>query len=165
MIRTAFIFLILIIFPYTSYAQGPETFCHLLPDHEPDQGAAYKPGVDVHGNPVAPADLNAPPLIVPDVVRIPLNVDLAQGLSQPLPDGTELNTHMGMLEIYRNGSVVFNGQDLTRQANILCGRAVEPEVKPPPQPPVKPGATQVPLPEQKIQAETPKEEILWGEGY
>lgn len=83
--------------------------------------AAYRPNVDVHGRPVAPADTNLPLRFHTDVVRIPLTVDLAQRLNVGLPQGTELETVMAMLELRQDGSVTFNGQDITNQARTVCG--------------------------------------------
>ncbi len=43
--------------------------------HEPAPDVTYQPGVDVHGNAVAPADLNGgSQLKLPDVIYIPLEV-------------------------------------------------------------------------------------------
>lgn len=49
--------------------------CEQLVKHEPAPDVAYQPGVDVHGNAVAPADLNGgTQLKLPDVIYIPLEV-------------------------------------------------------------------------------------------
>ena len=53
--------------------------CDRLVRHEPAPDVAYQPGVDVHGRPVAPADLNGGSQIeLPDVIYIPIEV-LIQG--------------------------------------------------------------------------------------
>lgn len=47
----------------------------LVVKHEPAPDVTYQPGVDVHGNTVAPADLNGgSQLKLPDVIYIPLEV-------------------------------------------------------------------------------------------
>jgi hypothetical protein len=47
----------------------------LVVKHEPAPDVTYQPGVDVHGNAVAPADLNGgSQLKLPDVIYIPLEV-------------------------------------------------------------------------------------------
>lgn len=47
----------------------------LVVKHEPAPDVTYQPGVDVHGNAVAPADLNGgSQLNLPDVIYIPLEV-------------------------------------------------------------------------------------------
>ena len=49
--------------------------CEQLVKHEPAPDVTYQPGVDVHGNAVAPADLNGgPQLKLPEVIYIPLEV-------------------------------------------------------------------------------------------
>jgi hypothetical protein len=49
--------------------------CQYLVRHEPAPDVAYQPGVDVHGRPVVPADLNGGSQIeLPDVIYIPIEV-------------------------------------------------------------------------------------------
>ena len=150
------------LFGFPAFAQNPETVCKLLTRHEAAADVAYQPGVDVHGRPVTPADIHAAPVIVPDVVRIPLSVDLAQGMQPYLPEGTELNAHFGMIEIYRDGSVVFNGQNLTDAAQVMCGMKEKPAVSPAPA--AEPPVSLAPA----VSAEKKKDdegELIWGEGH
>src|SRR5262245_55113955 len=49
--------------------------CSRLVQHEPAPDVTYQPGVDVHGRPVVPADLNGGSQIeLPDVIYIPIEV-------------------------------------------------------------------------------------------
>lgn len=48
--------------------------CRRLTAHLSSPDAAYKPGVDAHGNPVAPADLDDPVFKLPDTVEFQLNL-------------------------------------------------------------------------------------------
>jgi hypothetical protein len=49
--------------------------CDRLVTHEPAPDVTYQPGVDVHGRPVAPADLGGGAQIeLPDVIYIPIEV-------------------------------------------------------------------------------------------
>lgn len=49
--------------------------CERLVRHEPAPDVTYQPGVDVHGKPVVPADLNGGSQIeLPDVIYIPIEV-------------------------------------------------------------------------------------------
>jgi len=59
----------------------------LFVTHQPSADVAYKPGVDVHGKPVAPADLNPVPQIkVPETVAFDVAVDLRRfGVPQTSP--------------------------------------------------------------------------------
>lgn len=76
---------VVILFPDPLRAQplevvvvGRET-CRALTAHRPAPGVEYKPGVDVQGRPVAPADLPAEGSAGPDEVRVALKRDLAIG--------------------------------------------------------------------------------------
>lgn len=115
--------LVLLTSSFPAFAQNDLALCKLRAQHISDTGVAYKPGVDVNGNDVVPADVSAAPSIVPDNIRIPMTVDLAKRLGTT-PIGTELNAEMGFVEIRRDGQVTFNGQDLTSQTNIACGNDV-----------------------------------------
>lgn len=84
--------------------------------------ANYQPGVDVNGNAVASADLNpAPQVSQSSYTELPLTVDLANklGLSRP----AEANAVVGSLRVYKDGRVLFNGQDITQQATANCATA------------------------------------------
>lgn len=89
-----------------------EGVCDRLVEHVPDDDVTYQPGVDVHGNPVAPADIN-PPIATPEVFWIPLEVDLQDRFGIPAdPDFFEGDIAIGMVRIEGN-RVTYNGQDLT----------------------------------------------------
>lgn len=172
MLKILFILLLLFVFPSASYAQNSEALCSFLPPQNHDNasvGAAYVPGVDVQGRPVAPANLGggSGQDFLPDVIRIPLNIDLAQRLDQDLPEGAQMEAGLGMIEIYKDGHVAFNGRDLTPQVYQLCGRSDAPENKE--------GAAAAPLakPSPLVQKEQPAAsqapvydgKELWGEGH
>lgn len=84
------------------------------------KSAAYQPGVDARGKAVAPADLSATMAGMGDVVRIPMTVNMEQRLSTMMPNGVELKAPAGMIDIYRDGRVMYNGVDITTQTNVLC---------------------------------------------
>lgn len=104
-------------------------FCKALVKHVPSSDVAYKPGVDVHGKPVAPADLpgtNAFQLQQP--ITIALTADLFKFLKFPA-DQYPFNTmgrsdiNLGTLTV-DGDKVLYNGQPLTdeQQDNlaVLC---------------------------------------------
>lgn len=92
--------------------------CRVLPDHKPSADLAYQAGVDVNGKPVVPADLNAAPSIGTDqTLVVPLTIDLAKQI-----EGLDLKGTPGFLEIGPDGKVTYNGQDLTSQIHVLCGK-------------------------------------------
>lgn len=56
--------------------------CRQLVDHVASPDVKYKPGVDVQGRRVAPADLNPRPNIkIPETITIPITVDLCERYS------------------------------------------------------------------------------------
>jgi hypothetical protein len=113
--------------------------CQKLAQHTPTDDVAYKPGVDVNGNAVAPADLASPVSVVNEFIEVPLTIDLAQRLNLNAK-GLEMRGAMGVLRLgTKDGSVSFQGQDLTPQTKILC------EGGTPPVTAVTPAAAQSPV--------------------
>ncbi len=56
--------------------------CQQMVQHVPADDVTYKPGVDVHGKPVVPADLGGGPTItMPDQIDIQIGIDLADRLA------------------------------------------------------------------------------------
>ena len=105
-----------------SINEGTRKFCRLLPAHAPDADVTYQPGVDVRGRAVVPADLNsANNPIVPEVVKIPLSVDLVEefDLGEQFTDQA-LGAPLGLLEVYPDGRVLHQGNDLSNQAAVTC---------------------------------------------
>ena len=89
--------------------------------------ATYQPGVDVNGNPVVSADGGAVSAVgAPGSVRIPVTVELAQQLGAAVPAGVALDAPVGVVNIAGNGSVSFNGQDITAQTAALCAQPYVP---------------------------------------
>ncbi|MBT3929246.1 MAG: hypothetical protein HOL07_12655 [Rhodospirillaceae bacterium] len=88
-----------------------EMDCSQLVTHVASSDVSYRPGVDVNGNAVAPADLNAQPQIsVPDVISIPVTIDLATNLGINTP--FLARPTVGEVQITRDGRVSFNGQPI-----------------------------------------------------
>jgi len=105
--------------------------CRLLPEHKASADVAYQPGVDVHGKPVVPADLNAAPMgLDQQTIVVPLSVDLAERLQNQNIAGLQMTGTLGFLEIAPGGRVTYNGQDLTNQIHVLCGQKPAESVPP-----------------------------------
>jgi hypothetical protein len=84
----------------------------LIVEHVPGPGIAFKPGVDVYGNAVAPADLPGSRRIrLPQVIRIRLQVDLNTYLGIAPQPGLEADAQLGQITV-RGTRVYFNGQPL-----------------------------------------------------
>lgn len=143
-----------------AFASEAPPECRLLSTHKAAVDVNFQPGVDVRGKAVMPADLNAAPIPVPDVITVPLSIDLSRRLQNANVAGLELDAPMGLLEFHKSGRVVYDGKDLTSQVYALCGVAA-PEV-PDGQPPadaIKSDAVEVyPLPGEVLEGGEYREE-------
>jgi len=94
----------------------------LSPDAVP--GAAYKPGVDVNGKPVAPADLPAAPARATNF-PIEVKLDLRKHAGAPEHQGGAIFAFLNV----RDGQAYFNGEPLTEDetgAIIAACKAAKP---------------------------------------
>ena len=126
--------------------------CHRLLTSD-TAGADYKPGVDVHGNKVAPADLGGGyGNMLPEEINIQIGVDLASriGLAQARRNGNPNPTvanepllpYAGVVPVgtvtMRGGDVLWNGQPLVPQDQVAlagaCREALGASQPPPPKP-------------------------------
>jgi len=124
---------LLVLVTSVAHADTPKIdpkLCNALVKNTPDADVAYQPGVDVHGNAVAPADLpGSPQMKLPQQIKIPLTINMAKAANldtstypfNQLGQGTEAT--LGML-VVEGDRVTFNGQPLsdTQQYNlaVLC---------------------------------------------
>jgi hypothetical protein len=96
--------------------------CAEVVAHVPDAGVAYRPGVDINGNPVAPADLadSASP-IAADNFPIFLTLDLKKKFR--VPDAAKLfklQEVVGLIAV-QGDTVFFNGQPIAPgEASLLA---------------------------------------------
>lgn len=89
--------------------------CARLVAHQPSPDVTYKPGVDVHGRPVAPADLpGGVQVAVPEEIAIDLTVDIQRryGISSNSPLFRS-EVRVGTVVVKPDGSATFEGQPLT----------------------------------------------------
>lgn len=88
--------------------------CAWLVRHVPDADVAYRPGVDVHGKPVAPADLAPAPSVLPDNrVMLDLSLPLRLFRGGPSRRVDEADVLVGVAEFdLATGEVRVNGQSL-----------------------------------------------------
>lgn len=117
--------------------------CRRLVQHQPADDVTYKPGVDVRGNPVVPADLNAGGgITLPEEIHIQIGIDLADRLARrgaapppapglpgtPTPALTrpvlpfEGRGHVGVLSVKGN-DVLWNGERIAPQEELLLAEA------------------------------------------
>ncbi len=91
--------------------------CRRLVRHRPDADVAYKPGVDVRGNPVAPADLPGQARITaPNEITINLTIDVLRQYGVPadslLAPSGEASIGTVKYDIAA-GRLTYNGQTLS----------------------------------------------------
>lgn len=120
------LFITAILLPLAAQAQSMDVLCRRIAD-----GGAYRPGVDAHGRPVAPADMRNGGDTMPDVYTIPLTIYMAQQIDAPV--GTAMEGDIGVLQVTRDGRVSYNGTDLTDHSRAACaGDARQRHGAPPP---------------------------------
>ena len=107
--------------------------CRQLVAHEAAADTAYRPGVDVRGRPVEPADLpGSTQVAVPDSFSIPITVELDERLGIPVGGDAAFSAEaeIGRVEVDARGNATFNGQPLgDEQARLLraaCAEALAP---------------------------------------
>jgi hypothetical protein len=106
----------------SAQAQELDPICKIVTSHTPRSDVAYQAGVDAYGNAVVPADLNTSNFQVPNVIKVPLNVDLAERMAV-LAGGVQLEAPLGMIEIHQDGRVRYNDEDWTNHVMTLCGQS------------------------------------------
>ena len=98
--------------------------CATLARHVPSADVAYKPGVDVHGKKVAPADLpGSNSIAVPKIVNIPITIDLAARYGIPATSNLfKGEAYAGTARVrVSDGRAWFNGKSLlSNEANALA---------------------------------------------
>ncbi len=111
-------------------------FCQALVKHVPDADVEYRPGVDVHGKPVIPADLpGSNDFLIQQPITIPLTADLLSFLNLPaatFPFNTMGRTDIQLGTLTVDGDkVLYNGKPLSdeQQDNlaVLCMKPSTPK--------------------------------------
>lgn len=100
--------------------------CADLVAHVPSAGAAYRPGVDVHGRPVAPADLSRlPKILPPDEIIVEIDLRLADRLGLPARPGQYDGEVPLALVTVADGRVFYNGVPLADDQQAAIDRACQ----------------------------------------
>jgi len=86
--------------------------CRWLVQHTARGDVRYRPGVDVTGRPVAPADLPGQPRIhLPKDILVDIDVDLRTLLGLTPAPGVDPDARLGFV-VVRDNRAYFNGQPL-----------------------------------------------------
>jgi hypothetical protein len=116
--------------PSPSSVEIDEAACRRAARRAQVEGADLVPGVDVHGDPVAPADLpDGGPVGLPDRFAIPVTDDLARGLG--LPRAIQQKAYVGLVTV-DGGRLSFNGRPIGDQAAGAVAEACRNRTGPPP---------------------------------
>jgi hypothetical protein len=92
--------------------------------------AEYQPGIDAHGNAVAPADGGAEPqYTIPDRIDIPLDIAILQTVGVVTTATPELSTNIGTISILKGGQVLYNGKEATGKIQSYCKTHMKAETK------------------------------------
>ena len=85
---------------------------------------AFRPGVDVRGRPVAPADVDGTPaLALPESYRVRIEVDSDDRFGIPATAGSyDADIVVGEALVEADGRVLFNGQPLQSEATFELGQ-------------------------------------------
>ena len=111
--------------------------CRQVVAHQPADDVAYRPGVDLRGRPVAPADLAGPGAIqTPEWIEIALDLPLGEFLraaTPPFTDRAEVQVGTVAYDI-RTGRLNYNGQPLSDPAAHAlaaeCARQLKARTRP-----------------------------------
>ena len=86
--------------------------CARIVSHAPSADVAYKPGIDVYGRKVAPADLGGgSPIKLPKEITIDIGIDLEEKYGLGAGGDYTGTANIGKVKVI-NGRVTFNGQPL-----------------------------------------------------
>jgi hypothetical protein len=98
--------------------------CQWVTRHHPSADVEYKPGVDVNGNAVAPADLpGSGGIDLSGDINIAITLNTAKRLGIPANDLYKGEVQVGMVTL-RGNQVLFNGKPIQPEAEqellMLC---------------------------------------------
>lgn len=105
--------------------------CARLVPHEPAPDVAYQEGVDVHGRPVAPADLpGSVRLDLPETFVFDLTI---RPLDNPLEDYEfeETGLVLGEVSVTPDGRASFNGRPLQSESQAELSRRCQERLRKP----------------------------------
>ncbi len=114
--------------------------CAALERYQASADVEYKPGVDVDGNAVAPADLNGgvPPIEMPSEIVISITSLLQSKFGIPAdPNSYKPEAYIGTVTVKPDGRAYFNGQPLQDDAAYELAQLCQKQgnVPAPPKPP------------------------------
>lgn len=131
--KHVFLFVAALFLNAPSFAQQVEIKIPCDSESADIESAEYKPGVDVNGNPVVGADLSSNIKSLNYPIRIPVEIDVLQFLDIDFPDGVvageEQDVRVAYFDVFEDGRVEYNGQDVSSRVVPGCDDGEEPEIE------------------------------------
>ncbi|WP_373088889.1 hypothetical protein [Sneathiella sp.] len=91
--------------------------CDRIVKYVADPDVTYKPGVDVHGNAVPPADIDANSIVLPDNIYVDLSLPIKDLLKNYNPKLKNADVYVGAIVFdIQSGRLLYNGQELSDPA-------------------------------------------------
>jgi len=91
--------------------------CNRVEKHVAGNDVAFKPGVDVRGKAVAPADIDEPKILLPENIIIDLSLPIKDLFKDKNPRLENAEVQIGVLDYnIASGKLKFNGQELNDPA-------------------------------------------------
>lgn len=119
-IITGFVFVMTMQSAKAAEPMNVTQMCQRIEALQDTDAANYKAGVDVHGNAVAPADLNADVSNLLQAVVIPIELDILKRFEIDVPKGIEMEPELAQLVVHQDGKITFNGQEITQRSAFIC---------------------------------------------
>ncbi len=82
------------------------------------QGAEYQPGVNVAGEAVTPADLNAPVKAISYPIEIPVEISLIKWMNLNVDPALKLDPEVARFVLHENGDITYNGQNVSDRVRL-----------------------------------------------
>jgi hypothetical protein len=129
MIRRAGFFLVLSAFAPVAQAQDMvlEPFCQEILQYQQEKAADYRPGVDVKGHPVAPADLMPSANSIKYPIEIPVEIDVIKLMNADAPDmpdvleeAGQMEAQVALVQVFEDGRIEYDGQDISDRSSYIC---------------------------------------------
>lgn len=104
-----------------------QLLCRQTAAHIPWDDVTYKGGLDAQGNFIVAADLGTPFASFEYPIDIPIQLDVLQKFNMDVPIGIIADADIAGIKIYEDGTVKYNGQDVTHDVGVFCrDRMVDP---------------------------------------
>ena len=116
------IFSVFLLLPIQAFAEDvelevSEKNCSRITKYVAEQDVTFKPGVDVHGKAVVPADLNGQQVKIPDTIFINLALPFKDLLNNYNPKLKNAEVYVGLIAYnISSGKMLYNGQELSDPA-------------------------------------------------